>query len=93
MYTPGPQLLLADTLSRAPDPHQPADDSRFVAVNALLHLPISDSKLREIKEATAADPDMVCVLKAIKHGWPDKSSLPAGEVVSFYPVRDALVCR
>ena len=91
VYTPGPQLLLADALSRAPDPHQPAADSRFVAVNALLHLPISDSKLQEIREATVADPDMVRVQKAINDGWPDKSALiPTGELMNFYHVRDAL---
>ena len=90
VYRPGSQLLLADALSRAPDPHQTANDSRFVAVNALLHLPISDSKLQEIREATADDPDLVAVMKAVVKGWPDKSFLTSPSEMVFYNVRDAL---
>ena len=92
VYAPGHQLLLADTLSRAPDSHQPVHDSRFVTVNALLHLPVSDGKLQEIREATASDPELVAVLKAIREGWPDKSVLHSStsEMMTLYNVRDTL---
>ena len=59
----------------------------FERVNALKHMPISDMRLQEIRDATSADHTLRDLLHVIRQGWPDKHDLPT-HLFPFYDVRD-----
>ena len=98
VYRPGVSVVLADLLSRAPASapspdtsfiYSPSSERGFDRINALQYLPISDMRLREIREATAADPVFCDLTKVIVEGWPEKASVPV-HLSPYYHIRDSL---
>ena len=57
-YRPGKQLVLADTLSRAYLPEYGESIEEKFDINILQTLPISDTKLHQLKEETKKDPQL-----------------------------------
>ena len=79
VYRPGKEMLLADTLSRAYLDDEPAsedlNEDLICAVNQVLnYLPVSDTKLNMIRQATASDPIMLKLQDTLRCGWPDNRS-------------------
>ena len=75
-YRPGKELLIADTLSRAPLPEL-ADDLTYEEydINILHTLPISEKKLEEFKQSTKAD--HLASSSEVQEGWPkSKTKVP-----------------
>jgi len=93
-YERGKDMHLPDTLSRAylPTTEHPGG-AEFKNVNAASFLPVSDSKLREIQQATAEDTTLQTLKKTIINGWPEeRKSIPA-EITAYFSVRDELAVQ
>ena len=74
VHVPGKQLIVADTLSRAPlaeaDPGD-LEPETIAYVNVIMEsLPATERRLYEIKLQTEQDPILQQVLKYTKDGWP-----------------------
>ena len=94
-YKKGPDMFLADTLSRA----HPAEVSvcefalSLAKVDHTMDLAIPESQLRELKEAASQDWALQALSSTIRLGWPaSKSSLP--EIVHpYFDIRDELTVQ
>jgi hypothetical protein len=95
-YTPGSNLVVADTLSRAPLHQQEKQDVDLLNdvqlyVDATVESwPVSSEKLEEFKRATESDNQLSATLKYVRQGWPtnkDEVQLAAREL---YTVKDEL---
>ena len=94
-YKPGPEMYLADTLSRAYLPttgRSPAEEETE-RIHAVDFLPISEPQLAEIQRETATDSVLQSLTQVILRGWPDqKETLPL-ELHPYYMVRDELTVQ
>ena len=73
MYVPGQQLVVADTLSRTPQPEEPYDLEQEISAHVAAverAWPISNQKLDRIRETTADDDELQTVMKYTVGGWP-----------------------
>lgn len=78
MYRPGKELAIADTLSRAFLPNT-LEDTIYedLDINFLHTMPISDSKLEQLKTNTRSDCELQQLLQVVQTGWPEhKADLP-----------------
>ena len=93
-YKPGKELVLPDMLSRAPV--SPAVDDNMEEEIALhVHLvrrtlPVTESKLEEIKRATAEDQSISTLSETIKYGWPETKGETPVSIHAYWDVRDEL---
>jgi len=76
MYTPGKLMYMADTLSRAVDPKEPANTKMDDDVKAYVDmitsaLPVADGKMELIKTETNKDDTLGTLCKTIIDGWPN----------------------
>ena len=91
VYQPGKYLAIADTLSRAflPEPPDSTLEEKF-EVNVISTLPISETKLSQLKQNTQADEQLYKLLSVVKSGWPDaKQDLPT-ECLPYWNYRDEI---
>ena len=95
-YRRGPEMYLADTLSRAylPQEHHPREvDQEVDRINSVNFLPVSEPQIHEIREETVKDPVMQSLKAVILNGWPSyKESLPT-ELHHFFKVRNELAAQ
>lgn len=92
-YKPGKQLVVADTLSRAPLPECESTENMEEELSYFVHtliqnLPISDKKLQEIKELTSIEMGDLC--DNIVKGWPEDKWKLNKECGDFWAHRDEL---
>ena len=73
-YKPGPEMHLADTLSRAylPTTARSPAEQKTERIHAVVFLPISEPQLAEIQRETTADPVLKSLTEVILKGWPDQ---------------------
>lgn len=78
IYKPGPEMYLADTLSRIFLPTTLNTQGEFERVNAVKLLPMTEERLEEMR-ASSRDDEVLQQLKEVIHtGWPEeKQQLPA----------------
>ena len=94
-HIPGKELVIADTLSRAPSNEVCQEDKEFRAeIQAYVDLvvrniPTSEPKMLEIKQAQQKDEICQKVILYCQDGWPDKS-LVKGELKQFFHVASEL---
>ncbi|KAF7257379.1 hypothetical protein EG68_08998 [Paragonimus skrjabini miyazakii] len=87
-YTPGKNMVLADTLSRAPLATEEDNCTRYEQVH--LTLAESDSRLPRIRQTFADDEEMEKLEEQIRNGWPDNAR-QVGEIIRpYFKVRDEL---
>ena len=94
-YKPGPEMYLADTLSRAYLPtttRSPAEEETE-RIHTVDFLPISETQLAEIQRETAADSVLQCLTQVILKGWPDQKEALPSELHPYYMVRDELTAQ
>ena len=95
-YKRGPELYLADTLSRAylPQEHLPGKaDQEVERIHSVNFLSVSEPQIQEIREETAKDPVLQSLKAVILNGWPNqRESLPA-ELHQYFNVRDELAAQ
>ena len=91
VYKPGKELLIADTLSRAPLP-QTANELEFKEydINILHTLPVTEPKLAEIKEQTKKDNSLCDLTKTVQEGWPDSKANVLPGARPFWSYRDEI---
>ena len=96
-HIPGKLLVIADTLSRAPlsvsteQEDLQAEVSTFID-NVISHLPATQKRLDEYREAQSQDPICSQVIKFCQSQWPQKSPTN-NNLVPYWRVRAALtVC-
>ena len=95
-YTPGKDMVVADTLSRAyltgtsaPE-IDPSDMTRYVHF-VLSSLPISDTKLREFQRETSSDSTLQNVKDYVQQGWPRNKKDLDPQVQPYYQYRDEII--
>ena len=92
-YIPGRDLIVADTLSRAPQPAQESQSDEalynesMATIETITSSICSTSKHLEIKQATQEDPILQRVIHSTLHGWPTSV---AGELQPYYKERGQL---
>ena len=90
LYKPGPEMFLADTLSRAFLDTTENAQGEFEWVNAVKLLPMTEERLAELKNSTSTDEVLQQLKQVIQTGWPDeKSQLPA-VLATYFSYRDEL---
>lgn len=102
MYRPGPQMILADTHSRLPNPENSCEielDERIDGVNLETEVPemhtialinFSTDKQHTLHAATTKDFKLSALKEVIHQGWPEKISDLPKHLRSFWSFRDEL---
>ena len=90
-YVPGKDIPLADALSRLNPCPADTIQGLDVCVHELhLHLNASPTRVRQIQEETAKDPNLTPLRSTISHGWPDKRSVCPPHLHGYWNYRDEL---
>lgn len=90
VYKPGPEMYLADTLSRAFLPTTENSQGEFERVNAVQLLPMTDERLEELRSSTRDDEVLQKLKEVIQNGWPEeKQELPA-VLAPYFSFRDEM---
>lgn len=87
IYTPGKNLILADALSRATAGNSVSATDKDIQCHVNMvaaALPVSDTKSKQIAEATAKDVELQYVMRNMDEGW------PVGLCPQFYHIRGEL---
>ena len=95
-YRRGPEMYLADTLSRAylPQEHYPGKaDQEVERVHSVNFLSISEPQIQEIREATAKDPILQALKATILNGWPSQRKKLPPELNEYFKVKDELATQ
>ena len=93
IYSPGSDIPVADTLSRL---HLPDTDFQIqrdteAYVHAVMKtLPVSDSKLRKIRQLTEHDKQIGILQSVIQHGWPSTRKTCPVDASAFWNIRSDL---
>ncbi|KAF8569804.1 hypothetical protein P879_05598 [Paragonimus westermani] len=87
-YTPGKNMVLADTLSRALLATE--EDSCIGYEQVYLTLAESDSRLPRIGQTFADDEEMEKLEEQIRNGWPDNARQVSEIIRPYFKVRDEL---
>ena len=93
VYQPGSQLIIADTLSRAPLPASSKEHDDFSQVNNLQWTPVEKERLTEIERATDKDNVMMKMKARITTGWPEKLADLEPELKPYFSFRDELTLQ
>ena len=95
-YVQGKYMYLADTLSRAyiyiqgESSAELEDELSRIVHSLVLNIPVSASKLSEIRQATEQDPTLRKVKDLIVTGWPKSRKSAPAEVQNLWNIRDEL---
>ena len=93
-YVSGKYMYLADTLSRAyiqgESIAELEDELSRIVHSLVVNIPVSASKLSEIRQATAQDPTLRKVKDLIVTGWPKSRKSVPPEVQNLWNMRDEL---
>ena len=65
-------------------------ESEFEKINMCSHLPISETTLNKIKQATKEDKSMDVLVEVIQKGWPELRSHVPEEISDFYTFKEEL---
>ena len=94
IYRPGKDLVLSDTLSRAPlKDILPGEKVIVNMVSNLQDTPFNTDRLQCIRTATAADKTLSALADVLRTGWPDnKRDLPTA-LLPYFSYRDELTTQ
>jgi hypothetical protein len=93
VYTPGKNLVIADTLSRSPLNEyvdMNLQDEIQLCVDKVFSTRVSLSKLSSIRLGTWEDPVLCHVMRYIKNAWPDYTQDVHESTLDYYSVRNML---
>ena len=88
-YMPGPELYLADTLSRAylNDVQRSQTETEIESIHLIDGLRISEATRHEIQQKTAEDSTLQSVMQYIREGWPSSIRECPMETRPYYSIR------
>ena len=93
-YSPGKTMVVSDTLSRAPmaDQKEEIDPEDMIhhINNIIRDIPISDARMKQLKDETAKDEVIQEVMKLVQEGWPSNASDVSAHVSPYFTFRDEL---
>ena len=94
-YKEGPNMFLADTLSRAylSDVSACAFASSLTEVDHTNDLTIPESRIQELREMTKQDPVLRTLSNVIQQGWPKAKSASPECVHLYFDLRDELTVQ
>lgn len=98
-YTPGRQMYLADTLSRAyldttgDESSRSEVEKEVESIHAVDYLAISEPQLQEIKTETEKDSTLRSLKDVILRGWPDARNAVPANVQPYFNFRDELAVQ
>ena len=94
VYRRGQDMHIADTLSRAYLPAEANErrtgQSDFEQINMAELLPITDERLKEIRQATACDESLQTLKTVILEGWPESKQETPSQAAQYFTMRDEL---
>ena len=90
-YKKGKSMHLADTLSRAYVKNPLDKTINFETVNSVV--PIKESKLQQLKEATRLDETSLILKRLIMNGWPEERENVPNLAQPYFNVRDELAIQ
>lgn len=92
-FQPGHSMYVSDTLSRlhTTDTNSIVHDFDWQVYSVVRNLPISDTRLSQVKESTANDNSLQCLSKTISDGWPDQRSECPPSIQEYWNYRDELI--
>ena len=109
VYKPGKELLIADTLSRAYLPNEPAPEKNNCDVFAVRQeeylikymeeidmvevLPITAERLAHLREKTEQDESLQKLKHVIKVGWPDNKDEVPTEIRNYFHFKEELTIQ
>ena len=92
VYRRGQDMHIADTLSRAYLPAEANErrtgQSDFEQINMAELLPITDERLKEIRQATACDESLQTLKTVILEGWPESKQETPSQAAQYFTMRD-----
>ena len=91
-YRPGPQMVMADVLSRLPNPDNNAPvklDEHVDCLNIAM-INFSPEKQDQLRHETAKDPALCFLRDVIIRGWPDKIKELQPSIRAYWSYRDEL---
>ena len=87
-------MYIADTLSRVYTTDTTVDSMETELADAVhlvvSNIPASDKRMREIREATAADTVLLALRNMIRDGWPESRSAVASNLQQYWNFREEL---
>lgn len=94
-YRPGPTMVTSDTLSRSPSfgiekRENLGKEVQFHVDMVTSSWPVSDNKLRQIREKTLEDVCLSSTLDYVRHGWPEYREDIKISALSMFPFRHEL---
>ena len=92
-YSPGAEIPIPDALSRLhlPDMDTQLQNDIEVYVHTVMKsLPVSDSKLEEIRHETRQDAQLATLTSLVHDGWPSKRQSCPMEVLAFWNIQHEL---
>ncbi|CAH8560353.1 unnamed protein product [Dicrocoelium dendriticum] len=93
VYRPGPEMHIADTLSRAYLSDTPKEDEDSDFVHAAQLVAVTEERLKQLQQCTEEDGLCKLLRQTILSGWPkNKKDLP-GELTPFFHFRDELIVQ
>ena len=87
---PGPEMYLADTLSRAFLPDTDNAQGEFERVNAVRLLPMTDERLEQMRTSTHDDDVLQQLKDFIQTGWPEEEQELLAVIAPYFSFRDEL---
>ena len=88
-YEPGKNLLIADTLSRAPEEstETAANTKDECEVLTIENMPVSEEKLEQCKDATRKDLTLQKLKTTVISGWPERKSQVDPELREYWNIK------
>lgn len=92
-HRPGKDIPVADTLSRKslPDQATSLSEGMDMQVHTVYsNLPVSDTRLEDIRTETGKDAQLIVLKRTIKSGWPEERKLCPQSIAEYWNHRDEL---
>ena len=87
-YRPGKELLLADGLSRLPNPRSKQEIDLDISVNMVQ---FSNNKIQQLRSESKSDPVLSSLQDIIVNGWPNRRDKIPKQLRPYWSYRDELL--
>jgi len=97
-YQKGAKMVMSDPLSRAymyvdEPPNQTEFCNELEEIVLMDDLPISETRLKDFKEATAYDNDLQILMTTVLEGWPSTQAEVPAAAKPYFPFREEITAQ